>query len=79
MQRVHVDLAGSPYDIHIGGGLLARLDGFLAPLAPTSILIVTDSTVAPLYGETALAGARHLTGARAAVLTVEDEEHPGWV
>ncbi|WP_431473065.1 sensor histidine kinase [Ornithinimicrobium sp. W1665] len=28
---------------------------------------------------TALAGARHLTGARAAVLTVEDEEHPGWV
>lgn len=28
---------------------------------------------------TALAGARQLTGARAAVLTVEDEEHPGWV
>lgn len=58
MQRVHVDLAGSPYDIHIGGGLLARLDTFIAPLAPTSILIVSDATVAPLYGETAFAAAR---------------------
>lgn len=63
MQRVHVDLAGSPYDIHIGGGLLARLDAFLAPLAPTAILIVTDSVVAPLYGETALAAARRVAAA----------------
>jgi 3-dehydroquinate synthase len=63
MQRVHVDLAGSPYDIHIGASLLARLDAFLAPLAPTSILIVSDAAVAPLYGETALAAARRVAPA----------------
>ncbi len=63
MQRVHVDLAGSPYEIHIGDGLLDRLDTFCAPLAPTSILIVSDATVASLYGETALAAARRLTTA----------------
>jgi 3-dehydroquinate synthase len=60
MQRVHVDLAGSPYEIRIGGGLLARLDAFIAPLAPTSILIVSDTTVARLYGETALAAGRRV-------------------
>ncbi|GIL04081.1 3-dehydroquinate synthase [Betaproteobacteria bacterium PRO7] len=60
MQRVHVGLAGSPYEIHIGGALLARIDTFVAPLAPTSILIVSDATVAPLYGETALAAARRV-------------------
>ncbi len=60
MQCVHVDLAGSPYEIHIGGGLLARLDAFIAPLAPTSILIVSDATVARLYGATALAAARRV-------------------
>lgn len=60
MQRVHVDLAGSPYEIHIGGDLLARLDTFIAPLAPTSILVVSDAAVAPLYGETALAAARRV-------------------
>lgn len=63
MQRVHVDLAGSPYEIHVGGALLARLDAFVAPLAPTSILIVSDATVAPLYGETALAAARRVAPA----------------
>lgn len=57
VQRVDVDLAGAPYEIHIGGALLAQLDAFVAPLAPTSILIVSDATVAPLYGATARAAA----------------------
>ncbi|GAB4467191.1 MAG: 3-dehydroquinate synthase [Burkholderiaceae bacterium] len=74
MQRVHVDLAGAPYDIHIGGGLLARLDALIAPLAPTSILIVSDSTVAPLYGDTALSAARRVAPA-ALVELVAGEPH----
>lgn len=74
MQRVHVDLAGSPYEIHIGGALLARLDAFVAPLAPTSILIVSDATVAPLYGETALAAARRVAPASLLEL-VGGEQH----
>ncbi|HEU0204748.1 MAG TPA: 3-dehydroquinate synthase [Burkholderiaceae bacterium] len=50
MQQVHVALAGRPYDIHIGAGLIDRLDAYLAPLAPTSVLIVADPAVAELYG-----------------------------
>jgi 3-dehydroquinate synthase len=53
MKRVGVDLAGRPYDIWIGPGLLDRLDQYLAPLAPTSIHLVTNTVVGPLYAERA--------------------------
>ena len=49
MQRVTVELAARPYDIWIAPGLLDRLDEFIAPLAPTSIHIVTNTVVGPLY------------------------------
>ena len=49
MQRVTVELAARPYDIWIAPGLLDRLDEFLAPLAPTSIHVVTNTVVARLY------------------------------
>jgi len=51
MQRVTVELGSRPYDIWIAPGLIGRLDQFLAPLAPTSIHIVTNEVVAPLYLE----------------------------
>lgn len=50
MLRVRVDVPAAPYDITIGGGLLARFDETLAPLQPTSVLVVTDENVGPLYG-----------------------------
>jgi 3-dehydroquinate synthase len=53
MQRLSVDLAGRPYDIHIGSGLLDRLAEFVGPLAPSRLLIVTDPRVGALYGERA--------------------------
>jgi 3-dehydroquinate synthase len=49
MQRVTVDLATRRYDIWIAPGLLSRLDEFIGPLAPTSIHIVTNTGVGPLY------------------------------
>ena len=49
MRRITVDLAGRPYDIHIGASLLERLDEFVRPLAPTSLLIVTDERIGDLY------------------------------
>jgi 3-dehydroquinate synthase len=49
MQRIHVAL-GQPYDILIGPGLLARLPELLAPLRATRLLIVSNTTVAPLLG-----------------------------
>ena len=53
MQRVTVELAEHPYDIWIGPGLIGRLDEFIAPLAPTSIHIVTNATVGALFGDSA--------------------------
>ena len=60
---VQVELDPSPYPIHIGSGLL-RADGPLADLlAGQRVLIVSNATVAPLYGDAvrrALAGAAHV-------------------
>ena len=49
MRSVTVDLGQRSYLIHIGDGLLDRLHEFVTPLAPTSITIVTNNTVGPLY------------------------------
>ncbi|MGQ2973908.1 MAG: hypothetical protein ACT6QM_15445 [Brevundimonas mediterranea] len=45
----------TPYDVVVGRGLLARLGEYVAPLAKGRTVIVTDETVAALYGEQALA------------------------
>ena len=47
--QVPVALAGREYLIHVGSGLVDRLGEWIAPLRPTSILVVTDPTVAALY------------------------------
>lgn len=60
MQRITVDLATQPYDILIGPGLIARLHEFIAPLAPTSIHLVTDTVVGPLYARSALQACREV-------------------
>ncbi len=51
MKTVRVDLAGRGYDIVIGPGLIDRV-GELSKrlLARPKVVIVTDDTVAPLYG-----------------------------
>lgn len=50
---VTVDLGARSYPIHIGPGLLPRLDELLKPvLKSRKALIVTDATVAPLYAAT---------------------------
>ena len=49
MLSISVDLAGRPYDIHIGSGLLGRLGEFVRPLRPSRLLIVTDPRVGALY------------------------------
>jgi len=55
MRKIAVQLAGRPYDIHIGPGLIGRLGEFVAPLAPTSIHVVCTDVVAPLYAAAAVA------------------------
>jgi 3-dehydroquinate synthase len=51
MKTLTVELAGAPYPIHIGPGLLNRADLILPHLARPDVAIVTNSTVAPLYLE----------------------------
>ena len=58
MRSITVAVAGGTYSIHIGGGLLGRLAEYVAPLAPTSIVVVTNDVVAPLHGDKALAALR---------------------
>jgi 3-dehydroquinate synthase len=49
MQTVHVSLANRPYPIHIGASLIGNTD-MLAPLiSGTTVVIVTNATVAPLF------------------------------
>jgi len=55
MRCLAVDLAGRPYDIHIGPGLLDRLGEFVGALRPSRLLVVTDARVGPLYAARAQA------------------------
>lgn len=50
-RTVRVDLAGRGYDIAIGPGLIDHVGDFAAPLlAASHVIIVSDDTVDPLYG-----------------------------
>ena len=51
MQTLTVDLGDRAYPIHIGPGLLARAELVLPHLAQTRVVIVTNTTVGPLYLE----------------------------
>lgn len=73
MRSIAVALTDRTYSIHIGTGLLGRLAEFVAPLAPTSVLIVTNEVVGPLYADTALAAVAAV--ARTAVVQLPDGEH----
>ncbi len=49
MDRVDVDLGERSYPIHIGAGLLPRLSEFMPTLAGKQVMVVTNTTIAPLY------------------------------
>jgi 3-dehydroquinate synthase len=50
MITVNVDLGDRAYPIHIGPGLIDKLDCFAPHITGGSIAIVTNATVEPLYG-----------------------------
>ncbi len=49
MQTLTVDLGDRSYPIHIGAGLLGQAELILPHLAQKRVMIVTNTTVAPLY------------------------------
>jgi 3-dehydroquinate synthase len=73
MRSITVALADRTYPIHIGAGLLGRLAEFVAPLAPTSLLVVTNEVVGPLYADATVAALAKV--ARTASLRLADGEH----
>ena len=67
--RVKVALAGREYFIHVGEGLVDRIGEWLAPLSPTSIVVVTDAAVAALYLERAARSLRPIARTEGFVLS----------
>ena len=78
MRNVTVGLGQRSYAIHIGSGLLDRLHQFVAPLAPTSITIVTNEVVAPLYAERARCALAGMASATTVVQLPDGERHKQW-
>jgi 3-dehydroquinate synthase len=76
MRCINVNLKERSYPIAIGSGLLDRLQEFVAPLAPTSTLIVTNEVVAALYARRAQAA---LPAPAVGVVALPDgEQHKQW-
>ncbi|GAB3657301.1 3-dehydroquinate synthase [Ramlibacter alkalitolerans] len=77
-QQVHIALGDRSYDIRIGAGLLAEAASWDGLPAAATALIVTNTTVAPLY----LAALRHaLAGRYRTVFDVvlpDGEQHKDW-
>jgi len=48
-ETITVGLGDRGYDIHVGGGLLARAGELLKPIAKGVVPVVTDSHVAELH------------------------------
>lgn len=51
MQCITVGLGERSYTLHVGSGLLARIEQYLAPLAPTALLVACDSNLVSLYAQ----------------------------
>ena len=76
MRRITVNLNERSYPIAIGSGLLDRLYDFTTPLAPTSVLVVTNSVVGPIYVGRAQ---QALAGVQTSVIELPDgEQHKHW-
>ena len=76
--RVAIELEGRGYDIVIGSGLLDDPETFASLASGSSALIVTNSTVAPLYAERL---ARALSGQYRSVRVLQlpdGEAHKDW-
>lgn len=75
MKELTVDLGQRAYPIHVGEGALELLGEELKRLKATRVLLVTNSTVGPLYERAALQSiCRAQTDLPVAVVTLPDGE-----
>ncbi len=78
MQTVRVALAERAYPIHIGAGLLERVD-LLVPLLPQPrVALVTNHTVAPLYLDRVARSLEAAGIASVRIVVPDGEAHKDW-
>jgi 3-dehydroquinate synthase len=75
MITVNVELGERAYPIHIGAGLIGKTELFAPHIAGSSVAIVTNSTVDPLYGETLRAALAPLGKKVTTVVLPDGEAH----
>lgn len=69
VKTLHVNVPGHEYDILIGAGILGDAAEYIKAVAsPSKILIVTDETVNPLYGDAVETSLKTLAETRRVVL-----------
>ncbi|OXC72014.1 3-dehydroquinate synthase [Caballeronia sordidicola] len=73
MITVNVELGDRAYPIHIGAGLIGRTELYAPHIAGSSIAIVTNTTVDPLYGD-ALRAALAPLGKKVTTIVLPDGE-----
>jgi 3-dehydroquinate synthase len=73
MITVNVELGDRAYPIHIGAGLIARTELYAPLIAGSSVAIVTNTTVDPLYGD-ALRAALAPLGKKVTTVVLPDGE-----
>jgi 3-dehydroquinate synthase len=81
MKSLVVDLAERSYPIYIGGGLLKRLQELEHWHTTTQILIVTNSTVAPIYLDRIKSTLKSVQDniQIEAVILPDGEQHKNWI
>ena len=76
MRCITVNLKERSYPIAIGSDLLDRVQDFIAPLTPTSVTVVTNTVVGPLYARRVQ---QALSGFSTSVIELTDgEQHKQW-
>ncbi|AEA59043.1 3-dehydroquinate synthase [Burkholderia gladioli] len=78
MITVNVDLGDRAYPIHIGDGLIGRTELFAPHIKGTSVTIVTNTTVEPLYGEVLRAALAPLGKQVSTVVLPDGESYKHW-
>ena len=78
LQTLEVALGDRSYPIHIGGGLLQRADLILPAIGRKKAVIVTNTTVAPLYLARLTATLESAGVAASAVILPDGEEFKDW-
>ncbi|SAL46433.1 3-dehydroquinate synthase [Caballeronia humi] len=78
MITVNVELGERAYPIHIGADLIGQTGLFAPHIAGSSVAIVTNSTVDPLYGDTLRAALAPLGKKVTTVVLPDGEAHKNW-